>query len=84
MDNPKLKGKNAAYTQVNRGQTVGRSVRTERWRYTEWGLDGKDGIELYDHSKDTGEYHNLSGTPETAETSKELTKLLKQGFPTTH
>jgi iduronate 2-sulfatase len=84
MDNPKLKGKDAAYTQVNRGQTVGRSVRTERWRYTEWGLDGKDGIELYDHSKDTGEYHNLSGTPEAAETSKELTKLLKQGFPSTH
>ena len=27
LDNPKLKGKKAAYTQVNRGKTVGRSVR---------------------------------------------------------
>ena len=83
LDNPKLKGKKAAYTQVNRGKTVGRSVRTERWRYTEWGPEGKDGIELYDHSKDTGEYHNLSGNPEYAETSKELKKLLKQGFSST-
>jgi hypothetical protein len=45
MDHPKLKGKKAAYTQVNRGKVVGRSVRTERWRYTEWGPDGDDGIE---------------------------------------
>ena len=81
MDNPKLKGKKAAFTQVNRGKAVGRSVRTERWRYTEWGPDGKDGIELYDHSKDTGEYHNLGENPEYAETCKALTKTLKQGFP---
>jgi uncharacterized sulfatase len=83
MDNPKLPGKKAAYTQVNRGKAVGRSVRTGRWRYTEWGPDGKDGIELYDHSKDPGEYHNLGANPEYAETSEELTKLLKQGYPTT-
>ena len=81
MDNPKLPGKKAAYTQVNRGKTIGRSVRTTRWRFTEWGPDGKDGIELYDHSKDEGEYHNLGGNPEYAETCKELRKLLKTGFP---
>jgi uncharacterized sulfatase len=81
LENPKLKGKNAAYTQVNRGKMVGRSVRTERWRYTEWGPAGKDGIELYDHSNDPGEYHNLGGKPENAATSKEHTGLLRQGFP---
>lgn len=81
MENPELPGKIAAYTQVNRGKTVGRSVRTARWRYTEWGADGKDGIELYDHSNDSGEYHNLGLKPESAETTKGLTKLLKQGFP---
>lgn len=81
MDHPKLKGKKAAYTQVNRGKVVGRSVRTERWRYTEWGPDGDDGIELYDHSKDPGEYHNLSCKPDAAEVTKELTQLLQQGFP---
>jgi iduronate 2-sulfatase len=80
MDNPELPGKKAAYTQVNHGKTVGRSVRTARWRYTEWGKDGKDGVELYDHSKDSGEYHNLSGNPEHANIVKDLTKLLDQGF----
>lgn len=81
MENPAVPGKSAAYTQVNRGKSIGRSVRTARWRYTEWGPDGKDGIELYDHSNDSGEYHNLGMKPESAETTKELTKLLKQGFP---
>ncbi|QTN32059.1 sulfatase [Akkermansiaceae bacterium] len=80
LEDPKLPGKKAAYTQVNRGKTVGRSVRTQRWRYTEWGKDGKDGIELYDHNADTGEYHNLGGKPGYAETSGELRKLLATGF----
>lgn len=80
MENPGLPGKNAAYTQVNRGKMVGRSVRTPRWRYTEWGESGKDGLELYDHSKDPGEYYNLAGKAEFAETTKELSQLLKQGF----
>ena len=81
MDNPELPGKNAAYTQVNRGKSVGRSVRTARWRYTQWGPDGKDGIELYDHSNDSGEYHNLCGNPEHANTLNDLTKLLEKGLP---
>lgn len=84
MDHPQLPGKKAAYTQVNRGKVIGRSVRTERWRYTEWGPDGKDGIELYDHSKDTGEYYNLSKNPEYIDTCKEHAKLLKQGFLSNH
>jgi iduronate 2-sulfatase len=81
MENPDSPGKSAAYTQVNRGKTVGRSVRTARWRYTEWGPDGNDGIELYDHSTDSGEHHNLGMKPEAAEATKGLSKLLKQGFP---
>jgi iduronate 2-sulfatase len=80
MENPGLPGKPAAYTQVNRGKTIGRSVRTARWRYTEWGQDGKYGIELYDHTTDDGEYHNLSEKPEHAALRKELSHLLKKGF----
>jgi len=82
FDDPSLPGKEAAYTQVNRGNTVGRSVRTKRWRYTEWGEDGKFGIELYDHNKDHGEYYNLSGNPERAAVIKHLSSLLEEGFPT--
>lgn len=49
----------AAYTQVKRPNgVVGRSVRTERWRYTEWN-EGKAGAELYDHDKDPDEFNNL-------------------------
>ena len=81
MENPDLPGKEAAYTQVNRGQTVGRSVRTKRWRYTEWGQNGKDGIELYDHQKDSGEYYNLAAATLHKSTRNRLAELLKQGFP---
>lgn len=81
FEDPAHPGKDAAFTQVNRGQNVGRSVRTTRWRYTEWGPDGKAGIELYDHQSDDGEYHNLADQPEHAETRKLLAKRLAEGFP---
>lgn len=81
MDDPGLPGKDAAYTQVNRPGSTGLSVRTERWRYTEWGKDGKDGIELYDHASDNGEYHNLSDAREHAELRSKLSGLLEKGFP---
>jgi arylsulfatase A-like enzyme len=41
---------------------MGRSVRTERWRYTEWD-EGRKGVELYDHDKDPHEYRNLANNP---------------------
>ena len=37
----------------------GRSVRTDRWRYTEWD-GGKRGVELYDHDNDPHEWKNLA------------------------
>ncbi len=41
---------------------MGCSIRTERYRYTEWGADGSKGIELYDHHADKGEFNNLAIT----------------------
>jgi iduronate 2-sulfatase len=81
FDDPAHPGKDAAFTQVNRGKTVGRSVRTQRWRYTEWGPDGKAGVELYDHESDHGEYHNLADHPAHTATRKRMAKLLPTGFP---
>ena len=45
---------------TKRRAIIGESVRTERWRYTEWGASGEQGTELYDHDKDPKEWHNLA------------------------
>ena len=39
---------------------MGHSMRTDRYRYTEWSPNGKDGIELYDHETDPGENVNIA------------------------
>ena len=80
LEDPNASVKEAAYTQVTRGPKVmGRSVRTPRWRYTEWG-EGKHGVELYDHSKDSGEYYNLSANPEYAHVVSKMKQLLQGGL----
>ena len=80
LEDPNVSVKEAAYTQVTRGPKVmGRSVRTPRWRYTEWG-EGKHGVELYDHSKDSGEYYNLSANPEYAHVVSQMKQLLQGGL----
>jgi uncharacterized sulfatase len=68
-----------AFTQVERG-FPGRSVRTPRWRYTEWD-EGKQGIELYDHESDPGEMKNLAADPKHGSTIAELKALLKKNWP---
>lgn len=44
---------------VNGRDIMGYSIRTARWRYTEWGSDGEHGRELYDHERDSREHTNL-------------------------
>jgi hypothetical protein len=55
---------------------MGRSVRTERWRYTEWD-DGRLGAELYDHDGDPHEHKNLAQDPRHAGTVQEMKRLLQ-------
>jgi iduronate 2-sulfatase len=54
----------------------GYSIRTMRWRYTEWN-GGKAGRELYDHASDPDEVHNLAGLDKYADTVKRLSKRLR-------
>jgi len=44
---------------------LGRSVRNERYRYTEWD-GGKEGAELYDYQTDPNEFTNLVRNPQAA------------------
>lgn len=74
LDNPQAPWPHAAYTCTIHQGVIGRSVRTDRWRYTEWG----DALaaELYDHDTDAGEYRNRVAEPALAGELAALRKLL--------
>ncbi|MDM8007309.1 MAG: sulfatase [Phycisphaerae bacterium] len=65
-----------AASQPSRRGFMGRSVRTERWRYTEWD-EGRQGTELYDHQNDPKEYRNLANDPAYADTVAKLKQMLR-------
>jgi iduronate 2-sulfatase len=60
----------------------GYSLRTERWRYTEWD-EGKEGRELYDHDADPKEITNLAEDPGRAALVGELSAKLRAAVKTT-
>ena len=74
-----------AFTQVRRGRGEGKgsyrgeSVRTDRWRYTEW-AGGDRGVQLYDHAADPDEERNLADDPAHADTVAELRGMLRGRF----
>ncbi len=64
----------SAFTQFANGY----SIRTPRYRYTQWGEDGAEGAELYDHTSDPQELVNLANRPEHGDTIAELSAHLRQ------
>jgi uncharacterized sulfatase len=94
IQNPQAAWSKPAYSQVTRGAVVadnakkakaqpgimGRSVRTERWRYTEWD-EGRQGSELYDHDADPHEMKNLASDAKHAETVAQMKRLLAMPSP---
>jgi len=85
LDDPARAWDRPAFTQVSRGTPtrtgektaqgsswfMGRSIRTERYRYTEWD-DGKKGTQLYDYATDPGELTNLAADPASQTIVSEL------------
>jgi uncharacterized sulfatase len=78
--NPTAPWDHPAFTQVQRREGPGHTVRTDRWRYTQW-VRGANGEELYDQQEDPQELRNLAALPEHASTVAELKALLQQGHP---
>ncbi|MGD9645909.1 MAG: sulfatase [Pirellulales bacterium] len=88
---PETVGRGWALTQVTRGGRRGRrqgnnqpgffgySLRTPRWRYTEWD-EGREGRELYDHDADPRELKNLADDPALASTISELSTKLREAI----
>ena len=80
LNDPAVKVKPAAYSQVRRGNFDGYSVRTDRWRYIEWD-GGAKGAQLYDEEADSLEQKNLANEPAQATTVAELKELLSKVQP---
>jgi iduronate 2-sulfatase len=80
LENTEAQWSHPAFTQVQRNGFPGHSIRTERWRYTEWDF-GDKGRELYDHDADPQETHNLASDAASAKVIEELHALLHQAHP---
>jgi iduronate 2-sulfatase len=82
--NPKRPWKAAAFSQYRRG-AMGRSIRTDRYRYNEWirTAGGKRTVvarELYDHRTDPKESVNIAPRPANAALVQTLSAKLRAGW----
>lgn len=74
LKDPAAMPRASALTQYGSGY----SLRVERYRYTEWGPDGAEGVELYDRESDPRELVNLAGQPEQVANRRRLSTLLRE------
>ena len=85
LDNPQRPWKKAAFSQHPRGRVMGYSMRTERFRYTEWRDRMTNKLmaqELYNHEKDPQENVNAAAQPEYEHDIQRLAGMLKKaGVP---
>ena len=76
---PTAPWKSAAFSKI--GKEWGkRSIRTERYRYTEHGRGAFFGKELYDHNTDPDEQVNIANLPENSTLVSHLSEQLRAGW----
>ena len=75
LDSPQAAWHHPAFAVLARSEWLARSIRSERWSYTEWD-EGRQGAELYGHETDPGESKNLVRDPKHAAIIAELKKRL--------
>lgn len=82
IDRPDRPWKQAAFSQFPRPKVMGRSMRTDRYRYTEWTGPGQQPTarELYDHQTDPEENVNIANRPENRDLVAELGRRLDAGW----
>ncbi len=87
LDDPERRWKEAAFSQYPRevpgyGYGMGRSMRTDRYRFTEWTVEGTSfkEYELYDHKNDPDENDNVAERSENRELVERLKMRLHAGW----
>ncbi len=80
MDDPLMPTKRGAISQWIKGEHVGRSIRTDRYRFTEW-VNGNNSkvYELYDHQLDPSETVNVISDPGYSSLIPDLKLALARG-----
>ena len=87
VEDPARSWKTAAFSQYPRevpghGYGMGRSIRTARYRFTEWTVPDTDfkAYELYDHQTDPQENVNLANRPQQSGLRRQLLDRLHAGW----
>jgi arylsulfatase A-like enzyme len=73
---PTMTWNRPVYSVVIYRNNLGRSVRTDQWRYSQW-VEGEKGEVLFDEQKDPHELKNLAADPQYAKPLAEMRALMK-------
>jgi arylsulfatase A-like enzyme len=83
LQNPRRSWSEVACSQFRKGKVIGRSIRTDRYRFTLWEKKKGElvGTELYDHQKDPQGNINLAASPENERLVEKMTRLHRKQWP---